>query len=812
MQTKIIGKAVIFLFSCLLVLCPISLVRAQTLPAADTTSPTTEPDATTQTATTTEPVAEPADTTSPVISEVAAVSLGLNEATIAWATDEPATSRLRYGTTSALGSEMDFGSAVLVHSALLTGLSTDTVYHYCIDATDAAGNTTESCGHTFTTEPEPIIVDTMPPVISEVAVTDITADGATISWKTDEVGSGYVEYGATADYGNQTSFDSSLTLDHSTALAGLSPDTEYHYRIVSTDEAGNEITSPDNTFTTEPLPSSEPVAETSATTSPAEATTTGSEATTSAESLMFYAITPEDILKTAVTIYWETSVPADSLIEYGVTPDLGQLSDHSAALMTTHEMAISGLTPDTLYYFRAVSKPSGATTAAMSELHEFTTLAEPIIVDPAADIIGVTTSAVTEASATISWSTNEPTVGTVEYGASTAYGKMAPLATSSTSHILNLSGLAPGTSYHFRVKAVDAGGNETYSLDQTFTTLAASASGSENSEIGTATSTQNTAPAGQETASTTAAENTASTGAGISAAPTSTPNIPVASGGGTVNVVPPGIPLLLAAAPVDSQIVFMWNNPETPGFSAVKIIRKEGGYPTSPSDGEVIYRGSGETFTDANLTNNHDYYYAMYSYNSYGQYSTPLHISLAPQQGIEEVKVEKVPILKDILPIEHFSGNLAFGDRGEEIVHLQQILNIEDVHASGLTTGYFGPLTQESLIKFQAKYNLPQTGNVDAATREKLTAISQSHIVVGAPVAVAMLSSNLARGDSGESVGYLQEFMAYEGSYPEALITQYFGPLTEQAVIAFQKKYGITPAVGYVGDKTRHAIQTAIGL
>jgi len=41
-----------------------------------------------------------------------------------------------------------------------------------------------------------------------------------------------------------------------------------------------------------------------------------------------------------------------------------------------------------------------------------------------------------------------------------------------TSHIVNLTGLAPNTTYHFRVKSKDAAKNLTTSSDQTFTTLA----------------------------------------------------------------------------------------------------------------------------------------------------------------------------------------------------------------------------------------------------------------------------------------------------------------------------------------------------
>ncbi len=59
-----------------------------------------------------------------------------------------------------------------------------------------------------------------------------------------------VEYGTTANYGMSSSLDSSLALTHSATLAGLAPDTVYHYRVRSVDAAGNSATSADATFTT----------------------------------------------------------------------------------------------------------------------------------------------------------------------------------------------------------------------------------------------------------------------------------------------------------------------------------------------------------------------------------------------------------------------------------------------------------------------------------------------------------------------------------------------------------------------------------
>jgi PGF-pre-PGF domain-containing protein len=97
-------------------------------------------------------------------------------------------------------------------------------------------------------------VDTVPPVISNVTASSITTSSATITWTTDEPSDSIVEYGTTIAYG-LTSSDATLVTSHSRSLTGLSAGTTYHYRVKSTDNAGNPAVSSDYTFTTSsPLP------------------------------------------------------------------------------------------------------------------------------------------------------------------------------------------------------------------------------------------------------------------------------------------------------------------------------------------------------------------------------------------------------------------------------------------------------------------------------------------------------------------------------------------------------------------------------
>jgi hypothetical protein len=92
--------------------------------------------------------------------------------------------------------------------------------------------------------------DVTPPVISEVAATDVEEDSATIVWITDEGATSQVEYGLTPEYGSITPLDENLVLNHSVSLSDLTDVTLYHFRVRSTDGAGNESVSTDFTFRT----------------------------------------------------------------------------------------------------------------------------------------------------------------------------------------------------------------------------------------------------------------------------------------------------------------------------------------------------------------------------------------------------------------------------------------------------------------------------------------------------------------------------------------------------------------------------------
>jgi chitodextrinase len=128
------------------------------------------------------------------------------------------------------------------------GRSPSTTYTYRVAAYDAAGNLSAQSSQASATTPA--TPDTTPPVISSVASSGITSNGATITWSTNEASDSQVEYGLTASYGSSTTLKTNLVTNHSVVLSGLSASTTYHYRVKSKDAATNAAVSGDYSFIT----------------------------------------------------------------------------------------------------------------------------------------------------------------------------------------------------------------------------------------------------------------------------------------------------------------------------------------------------------------------------------------------------------------------------------------------------------------------------------------------------------------------------------------------------------------------------------
>ncbi|OHA17733.1 MAG: hypothetical protein A2664_03930 [Candidatus Taylorbacteria bacterium RIFCSPHIGHO2_01_FULL_46_22b] len=152
------------------------------------------------------------------------------------------------------------------------------------------------------------------------------------------------------------------------------------------------------------------------------------------------------------------------------------------------------------------------------------------------------------------------------------------------------------------------------------------------------------------------------------------------------------------------------------------------------------------------------------------------------------------------LPVKGNSSSLSFGSTGEAVKILQQ--QLKDLgYFSAEVTGYFGPLTEKSLIAFQNAKGIDPIGVVGPKTRAALDA--SSNPIAGQSFVFTM---NLQQGSRGEDVRKLQLLLQSTG-YFTVEPTGYFGAITRVSVIAFQNAKGIEP-LGSVGPKTRAVLNT----
>ncbi|HET7416578.1 MAG TPA: hypothetical protein VFJ61_02980 [Solirubrobacterales bacterium] len=199
----------------------------------------------------------------PVVSTGSASAVGESEATLNGTVNpsEQETSYFfEYGTSVAYGQKTPeaaagSGSAPVSKSATVGGLSAATTYHFRLVAKNATG-TTFGSDRSFATAG--------PPSATTDPATAVSDTGATLNGSVNPHGfqtTYFFNYGTTAAYSQKTPASGSGNgmgvSSVSAHLAGLSPETTYHFQLVAESAAGT-IAGADRTFTTFPIPLPQP--------------------------------------------------------------------------------------------------------------------------------------------------------------------------------------------------------------------------------------------------------------------------------------------------------------------------------------------------------------------------------------------------------------------------------------------------------------------------------------------------------------------------------------------------------------------------
>ncbi len=383
----------------------------------------------------------------PVISSVTSSNITTTSATITWTTDEPGSSQVNYGTTMSYGSSTAINQTlVTAHSVTLTGLTPATTYNFQVLSANANLVSSTSGNYTFSTIGQGTPTPGTPPYVGYVAYWGVNNTGVTISWSTDVPATTQLAYGATNALGQLSTLQTALSVSHGVVLTGLNPGTTYYFVAQSTAANGATGYSTTYNFTTSGI--------------------------TSTPAPIISGVAATGITTTAATITWTTDQASSSQVNYGTTSAYGSASTPNTALVTSHSVTLTGLTPGTTYDFDVVSANAGSTP--VTSANSIFTTASAGGTPPNVGYVffyGVNNTGVT-----ISWSTDVPATTQLAYGTTTAMGQLSPLQTSlAVSHGLNLTGLNPGTTYYFVAQSTNAGGVTGYSSQYSFTTTGSSA-------------------------------------------------------------------------------------------------------------------------------------------------------------------------------------------------------------------------------------------------------------------------------------------------------------------------------------------------
>lgn len=151
------------------------------------------------------------------------------------------------------------------------------------------------------------------------------------------------------------------------------------------------------------------------------------------------------------TVTWSTSRSADSKVQYGTESNkYGDVEPSNSSQTSSHSIQLSGLNPGTTYYFKAKWTDEDGNTGTSDE-KSFTTASAPTVKDVSAKNIALTT-------AIIQFTSKDAAKVKIYYGPSTSFGGAKEISTSTTetTYTAELTGLADGTKYYYKINKYDS--------------------------------------------------------------------------------------------------------------------------------------------------------------------------------------------------------------------------------------------------------------------------------------------------------------------------------------------------------------------
>jgi hypothetical protein len=347
-------------------------------------------------------------------------------------------------------------------------LTNGTHYYYYVEAVDDAGEVfkypdppytgapvinsyNNESDHSVTVDLNPQVVVPTISLLDNDKMTKILQTGvstATIYWETNQPTESLVSYRKS---GTQEEFVVSgregLTTAHTVMLRALEAGTTYEYRVSGKNSIGNDKRAGYGTTDTNV-----------------------SVLATSPFSISGVVVEPTT---TTATVRWQTSIAADSSVEYKAE-NSNQASQTAGdpGLVTAHEVLIKSLKPATTYTYK-IRSVTADNYIADTQFASFATKpndASQFVISP--DASNIAEENITATSAKIVWNTAVATTTWVDFGTSSeSYRQSAGENTYNTVHVVELKNLTPGTTYYYKVRGMDTNDVEYTSQEYKFTAV-----------------------------------------------------------------------------------------------------------------------------------------------------------------------------------------------------------------------------------------------------------------------------------------------------------------------------------------------------
>jgi hypothetical protein len=310
------------------------------------------------------------------------VSTTEDSATIRWKTDDLASTNVKYGTDpNNMSQTQKHSGGARDHNVVLSGLQPGTTYYFAIMTNDGdlrqqgqfttkgtsannnssnnsstASNTSNNSG-SMTTSGSDTVQITMGPEIR-----NFNGSTATLYWQTNKVAANDVRYGTDPNNMSERAFERGGSREHTAELSNLQPGKTYYFEILrrnGTERQNGSFTLPgsvssqasNGSFSSIPVQMSNGQVYNNSTANNGQYPPAGSS---NGQVQIIANPTVQSVSDTQAIINWTTNVPASSTVRYGQSW-LALNQQAQAQWGTNHSVTITGLKPNTKYFFRVES-------------------------------------------------------------------------------------------------------------------------------------------------------------------------------------------------------------------------------------------------------------------------------------------------------------------------------------------------------------------------------------------------------------------------------------------------------------------------